>query len=81
MSRVKLLAPQLRKQYGAKEFESDAANVAEVLGELGIDVANEDLRVLVNGRAIAFMQGTATALEADDVMSVYFTGIRGFPGG
>lgn len=75
------MAPQLRKQYGAKEFESDAANVAEVLGELGIDGANEDLRVLVNGRSIAFLEGIATALEADDVMSVYFTGIRGFPGG
>lgn len=75
------MAPQLRKQYGAKEFESDAANVAEVLGELGIDGANEDLRVLVNGRSIAFLEGIATALESDDVMSVYFTGIRGFPGG
>jgi len=75
------MAPQLRKQYGAKEFESDAANVAEVLGELGIDAANEDLRVLVNGRAIAFLEGITTSLEADDVMSVYFTGIRGFPGG
>lgn len=81
MPKVKLMAPSLREQHGVKEVQSDATSVAEVLGELSIDSDNEDLRVLVNGRAIAFLKGTETALAAKDVMSVFYTGIRGFPGG
>ena len=81
MPKVKLMAPSLREQYGVNELESDATSVAEVLGELSIDSDNEDLRVLVNGRAIAFLEGTQTVLSARDVMSVFYTGIRGFPGG
>ena len=75
------MAPSLREQHGAKELQSDATSVAEALGELSINPDNEDLRVLVNGRAIAFLEGAATALTAKDVMSVFYTGIRGFPGG
>ena len=81
MPKVKLLAPSLRKRLGAKELQSDAGSVAEVLEELGIEADNEDLQVLVNGRAMPFLAGTETALEASDVMSVFYSGIRGFPGG
>ena len=81
MPKLKLMAPSLREQFGAKELESDATSVAEALRQLSIDPGNEDLRVLVNGRAIAFLDGVETALAAEDVMSVFYTGIRGFPGG
>jgi molybdopterin converting factor small subunit len=75
------MAPSLRERHGAKELQSEAGSIAEVLAELGIDAGNVDLQVLVNGRAMAFLAGTETVLEASDVMSVFFSGIRGFPGG
>ena len=42
---------------------------------------HRDLRVLVNGRSIAFLQGLETPLEKRDKVTVHLTGARGFPGG
>lgn len=42
---------------------------------------NRDLEVLVNGRNIAFLSGLDTALEADDQVTVFLHGARGYPGG
>ena len=81
MARVRLLAPSLRARHGgARELGSEAASVEDLLAELDVE-ANEDLRVLVNGRAIAFLDGLATRLGRDDVVSLAHVGIRGWPGG
>lgn len=80
MVAVKLMSPQLREQHGARRLELDAADVDEVLERLSVP-ENQDLRVLVNGRAIDFLEGRATRLAADDTVSVFYLGIRGWPGG
>lgn len=40
-----------------------------------------DLRVLVNGRSIAFLDGLDTQLRCDDTVTLHLSGARGFPGG
>lgn len=40
-----------------------------------------DIEVLVNGRNIAFLAGLDTRLDADDRVTVFFNGARGYPGG
>ena len=80
MALVKLMSPQLRKQHGERRVEVEAVTVEEVLRRLEVD-RNQDLRVLVNGRAIEFLDGESTRLDADDTVSVYYIGIRGWPGG
>ena len=42
---------------------------------------NRDIEVLVNGRNIAFLSGLETALAADDQVTVFLHGARGYPGG
>ncbi len=44
-------------------------------------VPHRDLRILVNGRSIAFLSGLDTPLEKKDKVTVHLTGARGFPGG
>ncbi len=80
MVAVKLMSPQLRERHGGRRIEMEAADVEEVLTRLGVD-ENEDLRVLVNGRAIQFLDGRATALDSEDAVTIYYVGIRGWPGG
>jgi len=80
MVAVKLMAPELRERHGARRVEMEAADVEEVLTRLGVE-ENRDLRVLVNGRAIQFLSGRATALAAEDAVTIYYVGIRGWPGG
>ena len=79
MVAVKLMSPELRKRHG-RRVEMEAADVEEVLTRLGVD-QNQDLRVLVNGRAIQFLGGRATALDSEDAVTIYYVGIRGWPGG
>ena len=43
--------------------------------------ANADLRVLVNGRDVTFLDGLATRLTPDDTVTLHMTGARGYPGG
>jgi molybdopterin converting factor small subunit len=42
---------------------------------------NRDIEVLVNGRNIAFLAGLETPLAADDRVTIFRHGARGFPGG
>ena len=42
---------------------------------------HRDLRVLVNGRSILFLEGLATAVSAEDRVTVHLIGARGYPGG
>jgi len=40
-----------------------------------------DLRVLVNGRDVRFLEGLDTLLRASDRVTLHQTGARSFPGG
>ena len=80
MVQVKLMSPGLRRQHGARRIEVEARDVQQVIGRLEVE-ENQDLRVLVNGRAIQFLDGRATRVGPDDTVSVYYIGIRGWPGG
>jgi molybdopterin converting factor small subunit len=42
---------------------------------------NRDLRVLVNGRNILWLDGVETKLGADDSVTLHHSGARGWPGG
>ncbi len=42
---------------------------------------NRDIEVLVNGRNIAFLAGLDTPLTAEDRVTVFLHGARGYPGG
>lgn len=42
---------------------------------------NRDLRVLVNGRSVAFLAGLETPVGETDYVTLHLSGIRGFPGG
>jgi molybdopterin converting factor small subunit len=80
MVQVKLMSPQLREQHGARRIELEASDVEEVLSRLEVE-QNQDLRVLVNGRAIQFLAGRDTPLDPEDAVTLYYVGIRGWPGG
>jgi molybdopterin converting factor small subunit len=42
---------------------------------------HRDLRVLVNGRSIQFLDGIRTPLVPADTVTVHLAGARGWPGG
>ena len=42
---------------------------------------NCDLRVLVNGRSILWLEGVDTKLEETDTVTLHHSGARGWPGG
>jgi molybdopterin converting factor small subunit len=42
---------------------------------------NRDLRVLVNGRSILWLDGVDTKLENSDTVTLHHSGARGWPGG
>ncbi len=42
---------------------------------------HRDVEVLVNGRNIAFLAGLDTPLTAEDRVTVFVHGARGYPGG
>ncbi len=86
----------LRALLGAKSVSANALVAGEVLLEIaerGGDPAatlifdadgrtvSQDLRVLVNGRSVAFLDGLDTKLRPEDTVTVYIAGARGFPGG
>jgi len=80
MVQVRLMSPQLREQHGVRRIEIEEVDVEAVLSRLGVE-ESEDLRVLVNGRAIEFLDGRATALDPEDAVTIFYVGIRGWPGG
>lgn len=88
MPRVKLLAG-LREGLGASGLESDADDVRTLLDELAQlggpriaeRLASIDLRVLVNGRSILFLDGVETKLAREDTVTLHLAGARGYPGG
>ena len=42
---------------------------------------HRDLRVLVNGRSILWLEGVDTKLEETDTVTLHQSGARGWPGG
>ncbi len=42
---------------------------------------HRDLRVLVNGRSILWLDGVSTAVEDTDSVTLHHSGARGWPGG
>lgn len=40
-----------------------------------------DIEILVNGRNIEFLQMLDTALGSADQVTIFYSGVRGFPGG
>ena len=95
MPEVRLLGG-LRDFIGESAVHSDAPVVRALLEEIskrggeavatllydesGID-PNQDLRVLVNWRSVAFLAGLDTKLEAGDTVTLHLAGARGYPGG
>jgi molybdopterin converting factor small subunit len=81
---------------GERFVSSDALVVRELLEEIserggeavmrllydeaGIE-PNLDLRVLVNGRSMAFLAGLDTKLRTGDTVTLHLAGARGYPGG
>ena len=88
MPTVRLLAG-LRGLVGASRLESDAKDVRGLLDGLRAkgDAAltgrldSIDLRVLVNGRSILFLEGLDTKLAENDTVTLHLAGARGYPGG
>ena len=94
---MRLLGGPLRRHLGGATLRVPAARVDELLDGLvargGPELAallydgqasrapGRDLRVLVNGRGIAFLEGLATPLAEGDCVTLYLAGARGWPGG
>jgi molybdopterin converting factor small subunit len=95
MPEVRLLGG-LRELMGEMSLSCDALVVRTLLEEVserggeavatllydgdGI-AANQDLRVLVNGRSVAFLAGLDTKLQTGDTVTLHLAGARGYPGG
>ena len=92
---VRLLG-ELRAVLGAKSVSANALVAGELLHEIaerGGEASasrifdadgctpNQDLRILVNGRSVVFLEGLDTKLRQEDTVTVYIAGARGFPGG
>ena len=80
MPGVRLLAG-LRGLVGASRIDSSATDVRGLLDELAERLGSVDLRFLVNGRSIQFLDGFDTELAQDDTVTLHLAGARGYPGG
>ncbi len=95
MPEVRLLGG-LRDLVGESAVNSDAQVVRKLLEEIskrgGEAIAkllydedgvapSQDLRVLVNGRSVAFLAGLDTKLQTGDTVTLHLAGARGYPGG
>ncbi len=81
---------------GAPSVECEARVVRELLEEVAIrggrplaellydgegTAPSQDLRILVNGRSVAFLAGLDTRLAPGDTVTLHLAGARGYPGG
>jgi len=80
--------PVCARARGVRELLDElAARVAGLADQLFADPQaaerepHRDLRVLVNGRGIDFLDGWNTRLDEHDGVTLHHTGARGFPGG
>ncbi len=77
------------RRFGGREQHVSGATVGHVLAASPVpqhvlfpnDAFNSDIEVLVNGRNISFLAGLDTKLSAEDRVTVFLHGARGYPGG
>ena len=69
------------EELAAVLFEPASVEPTTSVGTDGVRALSRDLRVLVNGRSVAFLDGLETAVEESDTVTLHLSGIRGFPGG
>lgn len=81
--RLCLGAPCVRELLGALVERGGDALAARFYADpaAAAPTASRDLRVLVNGRSIRFLEGLETPLREGDAVTVYLSGVRGYPGG
>ena len=93
MAVVELLG-EVRKAAGRATVDVEADSVRGLLVALGDAVSpafarllskdgtlQPDVEVLVNGRNIQFLNLLETPLRATDQVTIFYSGVRGFPGG
>jgi molybdopterin converting factor small subunit len=93
MALVTLLG-EVRRATGRGAVEIDARTVGALFSGLGQalgpacagalcsgDGLQPDVEVLVNGRNVEFLAGLDTPLGPRDQVTVFCSGVRGFPGG
>ena len=84
----------VRAAAGRASLEIQADTVAALLSDIGRAVGpafaglligegglQPDVEVLVNGRNVEFLAGLDTRLAPADRITVFYSGVRGFPGG
>lgn len=84
----------MRKAAGRAAVEIDADTVAGLVSGIGravgsafadllmrADGLQPDVEVLVNGRNVEFLAGLDTSLRPTDRITIFYSGVRGFPGG
>ncbi len=77
------------RRFGGGEQRVGGHSVGALLATCGVPRTlmfpdgrlNADIEVLVNGRNIAFLAGLETPLAAEDKVTVFLHGARGYPGG
>ncbi len=93
MPRVRFLG-KVRVALGQSDIEANGRTVGELLDRLGGRFGDpfrrlvgdgaalaEDAEVLVNGRNVVFLDGVQTVLDGGDELTIFMSGVRGFPGG
>jgi len=85
---------EVRKAAGQATVDVEADSVKGLLAALGHAVSpafanllfkdgalQPDVEVLINGRNIEFLQMLDTPLGPADQVTIFYSGVRGFPGG
>jgi molybdopterin converting factor small subunit len=85
---------ELRRAAGRATVDVKADSVTELLAGLNQPVSpafadllfkagvlQPDIEILVNGRNTEFLKGLDTSLRPTDQMTIFYSGVRGFPGG
>jgi molybdopterin converting factor small subunit len=89
-----ILLGGLRRMAGRARVRVEAGTVGILLAGLGVAIGQEaaaavyregrleqDVEILVNGRHIQFLGGLDTPLRPEDQVTIFQSGLRGFPGG
>ena len=85
---------EVRKAAGRSTVEIEADTVAWLLASMESAIGpgfasllstggalQPDVEVLVNGRNIEFLERLETPLRPTDQITIFYSGVRGFPGG
>lgn len=85
---------EVRQAAGRSAVDIQAGTVAQLLDAMGTAIGpgfagllsregslQPDVEVLVNGRNIEFLDGLATPVRPADQVTIFHSGVRGFPGG